>query len=85
MLEAKLVSGTATISKHCHVLLNVSPIHSDITEITCGSNKHGRRLRVGELDLKPSLEQPLPLIKVKPGFERFTEMMELAFKVSEIH
>ena len=77
MLEAKLVSGTATISKHCHVLLNVSPIHSDVTEIS-GSNKHGRRLRVGELDLKQSLEQPLPLIKVKPGFERFTEMMELA-------
>ena len=32
------------ISKHCHALLDVPPIHREVTEIARGSNKHGRCL-----------------------------------------
>ena len=37
------------ISKHCHALLYVLPIHGDVREMARGSNKHGRRLQVVEL------------------------------------
>ena len=65
------------ISKHCHALLDVPPIHRDVTEIARGSNKHGRCLAscrtvilIQNSRLFPYQSTKTPNIQAIPGPEK---------------
>ena len=65
------------ISKHCHALLNVPPIHRDVKEIARGSNKHGRHLAscrtvilIQNSHLFPDQSPKAPNIQAIPGPEK---------------